>query len=120
MSGQTPSALETIELSLAECQQTVQQWLSDANLIPSADEAKALSARLSDLTELPLLIDTTAGQVNLTLATLDQIPAANLPTELWQRLQLLNAQVVLFQQDLERFTQRLALLEASMSEQPLH
>ena len=120
MSNPIPPALTSIEQSIDECQQIVHQWLSEADLIPSVDEAKALSARLSALTELPLQIETTEGPVKLTLATLDQIAAANLPTELWQRLQLLNAQIVLFQQDLERFTQRLVLLEASQSEQPLH
>lgn len=119
MSHPTPLALASIEQSITECQQIVHQWLSDSDLIPSVAEATALSARLSALTELPLQIETT-GQVQLTLATLDRFSAASLPTELWQRLQLLNAQIVLFQQDLERFTQRLVLLEARRSEQSLH
>lgn len=112
--------LAPVEKHLAYCRQQIGGWLVQPDYIPSTEEVEAIRQTLKDLLHNPIPVQGTSQAFSLCLAELDTRPAAQLPSELWQRLQQLQGEVMAFDRDLEAFCQRLDALNANKAQHPAH
>jgi len=116
----TATVLAPIETHLAECLQMVKSWLADETLIPDINDVKRIRETLATLLQQPLQVITTTGEQTISLATVDALAPGLLPPELEGKMRQLQAQVVLFDQDLAQMSEKLKLLHAANTGQTCH